>query len=54
MRRLLIAPLVLPLAYLGWPLTAAWQLRAAVKGNDIPAIESKGCGSRAAHGGVRR
>ena len=41
MRRLLIAPLVLPLAYLAWPLTAAWQLRAAVKGNDIPAIESK-------------
>ena len=41
MRKLLIAPLVLMLAYFAWPLAAAWQLRVAVKGNDIPAIESK-------------
>ena len=41
MRKLLIAPLVLMLAYLAWPLTAAWQLRVAVKANDIAAIESK-------------
>jgi hypothetical protein len=41
MRKVLIAPLVILLAYLAWPLTAAWQLRAAVKANDLPAIESK-------------
>jgi hypothetical protein len=41
MRKLLIAPLVLMLAYLAWPVAAAWQLRAAVKANDVPAIESK-------------
>ena len=41
MRKLLIAPLVLMLAYLAWPLAAAWQLRVAVKANDVPAIESK-------------
>ena len=41
MRKLLIAPLVLMLAYLAWPLAAAWQLRVAVKASDVPAIESK-------------
>jgi hypothetical protein len=41
MRKVLIAPLVLLIAYLAWPLTAAWQLRTAVKANDVPAIESK-------------
>ena len=41
MRKLLIAPLVLPLAFLAWPLAAAWQLRVAVKAGDIAAIESK-------------
>jgi Protein of unknown function (DUF2939) len=41
MRKVLIAPLVILLAYFAWPLTAAWQLRTAVKANDVPAIESK-------------
>src|SRR6187200_2644893 len=41
MRKLLIAPLVLMLAYLAWPLAAAWQLRVAVKASDVPAIEAK-------------
>jgi hypothetical protein len=41
MRKVLFAPFVLLLAYFAWPLTAAWQLRAAVKANDVPAIESK-------------
>jgi hypothetical protein len=41
MRKVLIAPLVILLAYFAWPLTAVWQLRAAVKANDVPAIESK-------------
>jgi hypothetical protein len=41
MRKLLIAPLVLALAFLAWPLAAAWQLRVAVKAGDTAAIESK-------------
>jgi hypothetical protein len=41
MRKVLFAALLLLLAYFAWPLTAAWQLRAAVKANDVSAIESK-------------
>jgi hypothetical protein len=41
MRKLLIVPLVLPLAFLAWPLAAAWQLRVAVKSGDTAAIEAK-------------
>lgn len=41
MRKFIIAALVLMLAYLAWPLAVAWQLRVAVKGHDIAAIDSK-------------
>lgn len=41
MRKLLFVPLVLMLAYLLWPLAAAWQLRVAVKANDVATIEGK-------------
>src|SRR5262245_741768 len=42
MRKLLILPLLLiPLAYAAWPALSAWQLRAAVKARDLPAIETK-------------
>jgi Protein of unknown function (DUF2939) len=41
MRKLLIAPLVLPLVFLAWPLAAVWQLRVAVKAGDTAAIEAK-------------
>jgi len=41
MRKLLIAPLVLALGFLAWPLAAAWQLRVAVKAGDTAAIEPK-------------
>jgi hypothetical protein len=41
MRKLLFVPLMLMLAYLAWPLAVAWQLRVAVKSNDIAAIEGK-------------
>ena len=41
MRKLLILPpvLLLVLAYAAWPYWSAWQLRAAVKARDLPAIE---------------
>ena len=42
MRKLLIlVPLLLGLAYLAWPASAAWQLRSAIKARDHAAIESK-------------
>lgn len=42
MRRLLVLSVVLlALAYVAWPSWAAWQLRAAVKSRDLPAIEQK-------------
>jgi hypothetical protein len=40
MRKLLIIPLAIFLAYFGWALSGAWQLRAAVKARDMAAIES--------------
>ena len=41
MRKLLIHPALLILAYAAWPVAAAWQLRTAVKARDHAAIESK-------------
>jgi hypothetical protein len=42
MRKLLVlAVLLLALAYAAWPALAAWQLRTAVKSRDLPAIEQK-------------
>ena len=41
MRKLLLIPLALFVAYFAWPATAAWQLRSAVKARDIPAIEAQ-------------
>ena len=41
MRKLLLLPLLLFVAYFAWPAAAAWQLRLAVKARDLPAIESK-------------
>ncbi len=42
MRKLFIlVPLLLGLAYLAWPASAAWQLRSAIKARNHAAIESK-------------
>lgn len=42
MRKLVIlVPLLIGLAYLAWPATAAWQLRSAIKARDHAAIEAK-------------
>jgi hypothetical protein len=41
MKKFLIIPVLLFVAYFAWPAAAAWQLRVAVKARDMPAIESK-------------
>jgi hypothetical protein len=42
MRKLLkLVPLLIGIAYLAWPATAAWQLRTALKARDTAAIESR-------------
>jgi hypothetical protein len=41
MRKLLLLPLLLALAYVAWPLWSAWQLRSAVKARDLAGIEQR-------------
>ena len=42
MRKLLILPILLAMvSYAAWPISSAWQLRAAIKARDLAGIESR-------------